>query len=69
MRVSSRTITGLAAVLLAAACTSKSAQEKPLAAVAPQPVSRPPAAPRAASLDWRFRPGPGGGQAAGEAGG
>lgn len=43
MRVSSRTIVGIAAVLLAAACTSKPAQEKPLAAVAPETTTPAPA--------------------------
>jgi predicted metalloendopeptidase len=54
MRVSSRTIVGLAAVLLAAACTSKPVQEKPLAAVAPQstPVPAPPPGPKAAIGDF-----------------
>jgi predicted metalloendopeptidase len=48
MRVSSRTtIVGIAAVLLAAACVSKPAQEKPVAAVAPQPTPLPAAAPKA----------------------
>jgi predicted metalloendopeptidase len=54
MRVSSRTIVGLAAVLLAAGCTSKPVQEKPLAAVAPQstPVPAPPPGPKAAIGDF-----------------
>jgi len=55
MRVGSRTtIAGIAAVLLAAACTSKPVQEKPLAAVAPQstPVPAPPPGPKAAIGDF-----------------
>ena len=49
MRVSSRTIVAIAAVLLACACTTKPAQEKPLAAVAPQstPVPAAPPGPKA----------------------
>jgi predicted metalloendopeptidase len=46
MRVSSRTIAGIAAVLLAAACTSKPVQEKPLAAVAPDSIPVPASPPR-----------------------
>jgi putative endopeptidase len=45
MRVSLRTIAGIAAVLLAAACTSKPAQEKPLAAVAPDSIAVPASSP------------------------
>ncbi|MFL6605312.1 MAG: M13 family metallopeptidase [Steroidobacteraceae bacterium] len=55
MRVSSRTvIVGIAAVLLAAACASKPAQEKPLAAVAPQPAPVPavPPGPKASIGDF-----------------
>jgi putative endopeptidase len=46
MRVSLRTIVGIAAVLLVAACTSKPVQEKPLAAVAPDPIPVPASPPR-----------------------
>jgi predicted metalloendopeptidase len=46
MRVSLRAIVGIAAVLLAAACTSKPVQEKPLAAVAPPSVPVPASPPR-----------------------
>src|ERR1700736_4166915 len=54
MRVSLRTIAGIAAVLLVAACTSKPAQEKPLAAIAPQsiPVPASPPSPKAAIGDF-----------------
>ncbi|MDB6156387.1 MAG: peptidase [Gammaproteobacteria bacterium] len=54
MRVSSTTIVGIAAVLLAAACTSKPVQEKPLAAVAPPstPVPAPPPGPKASIGDF-----------------
>jgi putative endopeptidase len=54
MRVSSRTIVGIAVVLLAAACTSKPVQEKPLAAVAPPstPVPVPPPGPKASIGDF-----------------
>jgi putative endopeptidase len=46
MRVSLRTIVAIAAVLLASACTTKPAQEKPLAAVAPQSIPVPASPPR-----------------------
>src|ERR1700736_1080483 len=46
MRVSLRTIVGIAAVLLVAACTSKPAQEKPLAAVASESIPVPASPPR-----------------------
>jgi putative endopeptidase len=57
MRVSSRTIATCAAVLLAAACTSKPAQEKPLAATPTQdsssrPAAPPPTGPKAAIGDF-----------------
>jgi predicted metalloendopeptidase len=54
MRVSSTTIVWIAAVLLAAACTSKPVQEKPLAAVAPPstPVPAPPPGPKASIGDF-----------------
>ena len=54
MRVSSRTIVGIAAMLLVAACTSKPAQEKPLAAVAPDstPVPAAPPGPKASIGDF-----------------
>ena len=54
MWVSSRTIVGIAALLLVAACTSKPPQEKPLAAAAPQPAPAPviPPRPKAAIGDF-----------------
>jgi putative endopeptidase len=57
MRVNSRTIVTCAAVLLAAACTSKPAQEKPLAATAApdsssKPTVPPPTGPKAAIGDF-----------------
>ncbi|HEV7445386.1 MAG TPA: M13 family metallopeptidase [Steroidobacteraceae bacterium] len=54
MRVSSTTIVGIAAVLLAAGCTSKPVQEKPMAAVAPPstPVPAPPPGPKASIGDF-----------------
>src|SRR5712671_3839751 len=55
MRVSLRTtIVAIAAVLLAAACVSKPAQEKPFAAAAPEPTPAPapPPGPKASIGDF-----------------